>query len=273
VGAKPRGGLGRGLDALLPRPEGGIRQVAVAELSVSIVQPRKRFDEQAIAELAASIAEKGVLQPLLVRPVASGYEIVAGERRYRAAQQAGLTNVPAVVRDLSDRQALEIAIIENLQREDLDDLEEAQAFAQLLEFGLTQEEVAKAVSKSRSAVANTLRLLTLPAEAQAALASRAISAGHARAILAFEAADRLWALDQIVARGLTVREAEQLKRPAAANPRRAEQESQYQALAEALTRQLGSRVVVRGGRRGAIELRFHSREELEHLLEALGYRG
>ena len=273
MAVKPRSGLGRGLDALLPRPEGGVRQVALVDLKVSTLQPRKRFDESAIAELAASIGEKGVLQPLLLRPLAAGFEIVAGERRYRAAQQAGLVSVPAVVRELSDRQALEIAIIENLQREDLDDLEEAQAFAQLIEFGLSQEEVAKAVSKSRSAVANTLRLLTLPLDAQAALGSKAITAGHARAILAFDAADRGWALEQIVARGLTVRQAEQLKRPAAVSARRSERDSQYQTLSESLTRHLGSRVVIRGGRRGAIELRFHNREELEHLLEALGYRG
>ena len=272
MSAKPRTGLGRGLDALLPRTEGGVRQLPVAELHLSTLQPRKRFDEQAIAELAASIGEKGVLQPLLVRPVAAGHEIVAGERRYRAAQIAGLASVPVVVRELSDRQALEIAIIENLQREDLDDLEEAQAFAQLVEFGLTQEQVAKAVSKSRSAVANTLRLLSLSEEAQRALAAREISAGHARAILAFEPADRAWALAEILRRGLTVRQAEQMRRPAEPSPERVGLESRYESLSVSLTRQLGSRVLVRGGRRGAIELRFHNQEELEQLLEALGYR-
>jgi ParB family chromosome partitioning protein len=273
VSAKPRTGLGRGLDALLPRTEGGVRQLPLGELRLSTLQPRKRFDEQAIAELAASIGDKGVLQPLLVRPMASGHEIVAGERRYRAAQLAGLASVPVVVRELNDRQALEIAIIENLQREDLDDLEEAQAFAQLIEFGLTQEEVAKAVSKSRSAVANTLRLLSLPEDAQRALAAKEISAGHARAILAFEPADRSWALEQILKRGLTVRQAEQLKRPPEPSPKRVALEARYESIAEGLTRQLGSRVLLRGGRRGAIELRFHNQEELEHLLEALGYRG
>jgi len=273
VSAKPSRGLGRGLDALLPRPEGGGRQVALVDLRVSSVQPRKRFDEAAIAEMAASIAEKGVLQPLLVRPVEGAYEIVAGERRYRAAQRAGLTAVPVVVRDLTDRQALEIAIIENLQREDLDDLEEAEAFRQLLGFGLTQEEVAKAVGKSRSAVANTLRLLTLPERAAAALLERRITAGHARAVLAQEPEDRDWALDQIVDRHLSVRDAEALRRPKPRAPRTSERDDRYAALADELTRQVGARVRVRGGRRGAIELHFHDEDELHRLLELLGYRG
>lgn len=275
MSAKPSRGLGRGLDALLPRPEGGGRQLALADLTVSTLQPRKRFDEEAIAEMAASIAEKGVLQPLLVRPVAGGYEIVAGERRYRAAQRAGLTAVPVVVRELDDRQALEIAIIENLQREDLDDLEEAEAFQQLLGFGLTQEEVAKAVGKSRPAVANTLRLLTLPPAARDALTQRKITAGHARAILAQAPDDRDWALDQVLARRLSVREAEALRRPKTPKKPRREgaQDERYGALADELTRQLGSRVRIRGGRRGAIELWFHDQDELERLLEVLGYRG
>ena len=274
MSAKPSRGLGRGLDALLPRPEGAGRQLPLADLRVSSMQPRKRFDEEAIAEMAASIAEKGVLQPLLVRPVGGAYEIVAGERRFRAAQRAGLTTVPVLVRDLDDRQALEIAIIENLQREDLDDLEEAEAFQQLLGFGLTQEEVAKAVGKSRPAVANTLRLLTLPPAARDALAAKRITAGHARAVLAQLPDDRDWALDQIVTRRLSVRDAEALRRPKEAKPRRvSERDERYEALAGELTRQLGSRVRIRGGRRGAIELMFHDQEELERLLELLGYRG
>ena len=273
MSAKPSRGLGRGLDALLPRPEGGGRQMPIADLRVSSVQPRKRFDESAIAEMAASIAEKGVLQPLLVRPVAGAYEIVAGERRFRAAQIAGLTSVPVVVRDLSDRQALEIAIIENLQREDLDDLEEAEAFRQLLGFGLTQEEVAKSVGKSRSAVANTLRLLTLPERAAAALLDKRITAGHARAILAQEPDDRDWALEQILERHLSVRDAESLRRPKERTPRATDADARYGALSEELTRQVGARVRVRGGRRGAIELHFHDEDELHRLLELLGYRG
>ena len=274
MSAKPRG-LGRGLDALLPRPEsGGVRHVALVDLSVSALQPRKRFDEEAIADLAASIAEKGVLQPLLVRRVEGGFEIVAGERRFRAAERAGLTSVPVLVRELTDRQTLEIAIIENLQREDLDDLEEADAFRQLLGFGLTQEEVAKAVGKSRSAVANTLRLLTLPVGAREALAERAITAGHARAILAQPAEDRDWALQQIVAKGLSVRDAEGLKRPTGRPGRRsADRDHRYGDLAADLTRFAGTRVKVLGGTRGRIELHFHDEDELHRLLELLGYEG
>lgn len=274
MSAKARG-LGRGLDALLPKADaGGVRQVPLTELRVSALQPRKRFDEEAIAELAASIAEKGVLQPLLVRRTDAGLEIVAGERRFRAAERAGLASVPVLVRELSDRQTLEIAIVENLQREDLDDLEEAEAFRQLLGFGLTQEEVAKAVGKSRSAVANTLRLLTLPLAAREALAARSITAGHARAILAQPPEDRDWALQQVVAKGLSVREAEALKRPTGKAARRsAERDPRYADLGNDLTRFVGSRVKVLGGSRGRIELHFHDEDELHRLLELLGYEG
>ncbi len=269
MSAKPRG-LGRGLDALLPKSD-GVRQVALADLRVSAMQPRKRFDEEAISELAASIAEKGVLQPLLVRRLEEGYEIVAGERRYRAAERAGLSTVPVLIRDLTDRQTLEIAIIENLQREDLDDLEEAEAFRQLLGFGMTQEEVAKAVGKSRSSVANTLRLLTLPAAAGQALAQHEITAGHARAILAQLPEDRDWALQQILGKGLSVRDAEGLRRPSGRTLRSAERDHRYDALAADLTRHAGTRVKILGGQRGRIELHFHDEDELHRLLELLGY--
>ena len=270
MSAKPRG-LGRGLDALLPRVDGGVKQAAIATLRVSSLQPRRSFDEVALAELAASIAEKGVLQPLLVRPVDTGYEIVAGERRFRAAQIAGLDRVPVVVRELSDQQTLEIAIIENLQREDLNAIEEARAFQQLMGFGLTQEQVAQAVGKSRSAVANTVRLLTLPAGAIDALEAGIISAGHARAVLAQAPEDRDWALRQVVERHLSVRQAEALRRPSGRG-RPADRDERHVALAEDLTRYVGSRVRVRGGTRGAIELHFHDTDELQRLLELLGYQ-
>ncbi|HEX7022930.1 MAG TPA: ParB/RepB/Spo0J family partition protein [Trueperaceae bacterium] len=269
-----RSGLGRGLDALLPKTEKGVQQVPVASLVVSEQQPRKRLDPEAVAELAASIAEKGVLQPLLVRPRGEGYEIVAGERRYRAASQAGLSTVPAMVRELSDRETLEIAIVENLQREDLTPVEEARAFGRLLEFGLSQEEVARAVGRSRSAVANTLRLLNLPSEALAALDEGHITAGHARAVLAQPEEDRLWALREIMARDLTVRAAEALRRPhGAPAARRASSDGRYRELEDVLTRRVGARVKIAGGNKGRIELHFHSRDELERLLELLGYQG
>jgi len=273
VSAKPRG-LGRGLDALLPRSDGGSRQMALAELRVSPLQPRRVFDEATLSELAASIAEKGVLQPLLVRPCEDGYEIVAGERRFRAAQQAGLDRVPVVVRELSDQETLEIAIVENLQREDLNPVEEARAFRQLMGYGLTQEAVAQAVGKSRSAVANTLRLLTLPAAAQEALEAGVISAGHARAILSQRPEDRDWALQQVVDRQLSVRQSESLRRPAggAGRGRAADRDERYAALADDLTRFVGARVRVRGGTKGTIEMHFHDTDELQRLLELLGYQ-
>lgn len=272
MSAKPRG-LGRGLDALLPKVERGVQQVPVAQLRASPFQPRLKMDEAALAELAASVAEKGVLQPILVRPVDGGYEIVAGERRFRAAKQAGLITVPAVVRELSDRETLEIAIVENLQREDLNPMEEARAFKQLLDFDLSQEKVAQAVGKSRSAVANTLRLLALPEAAQAALENGGISAGHARAILALPQGDRDWALEEIVRRGLTVRQAEQLKRPEATKKAGAQEPARrYHQLEEDLSRFAGTRVSISGGKKGRIELHFHDQDELQRLLDLLGYQ-
>jgi ParB family transcriptional regulator, chromosome partitioning protein len=273
VSAKPRG-LGRGLDALLPRSDGGSKLVPIAQLRVSPLQPRRYFDEEGLAELSASIAEKGVVQPLIVRQVEDGYEIVAGERRLRAAQQAGLTSVPVIVRQLTDQQTLEVAIIENLQREDLNAVEEARAFKRLLDFGLTQEAVAQAVGKSRSAVANTLRLLTLPAAAIEVLEAGAITAGHARAILAQGPEDRDWALRQILERELSVRQAEALRRPSErGRGRPAARDERYAHLSEELTRHVGTRVRITGGTRGTVQLHFHDTDELQRLLELLGYEG
>lgn len=272
MSAKPRG-LGRGLDALLPKAEkGGVQQVQIAQLRPSPLQPRQKADEAGIAELAESIASKGVIQPIIVRPVDGGYEIVAGERRYRAAQRAGLTSLPAVVRELSDQETLEIAIIENLQREDLNAMEEARAFKVLLDFGMTQEKVAEAVGKSRSAIANTLRLLTLPEAAQSAIEAGLIAAGHARAILAQPEPDREWAFREIVRRGLTVRQAEGLRR---LSPRAEKRQAggRYVKLEEDLSRFAGTRVRIAGsGKKGRIELHFHDEDELQRLLDLLGYQ-
>ena len=161
-------GLGRGLDALIPKTtSSGTNKLPISQIKPNKTQPRTRFDDAALEELTDSIREKGVLQPLLVRPKDSGYEIVAGERRWRAAQRAGLEDVPVVIRELSDRETLEIAIIENLQREDLGPLEEARAFQKLIEFGMTQDEAAQSVGKARSTVTNALRLLSLPERAGA----------------------------------------------------------------------------------------------------------
>lgn len=273
--------LGRGLDALLPKveKERGVEQLPLEQLSVSVYQPRKYLDPEGIAELARSVAQKGVLQPLLVRPSGGGYEIVAGERRFRAAQQVGLATVPVVVKTLSDRETLEIALIENVQREDLSAVEEARAFQQLLEFGLSQEAVADAVGKSRSAVANTLRLLRLDDTALQALDEGKISAGHARAILAQPQEDQGWALETILDKQLSVRQAEGLKRPSG-QPTKSELhaelrgvgDSKYSDLELNLARAVGTKVRVSGAKKGKIELHFASPDELERLLELLNYQ-
>ena len=275
--------LGRGLDALLSRPQAPesvgveaagltVQQVRIDRIVQAGYQPRQVFEPEALAELAGSIREKGVLQPLLVRPRGENFEIVAGERRWRASQLAGLTEVPVLIRDLGDREALEIAIIENLQREDLGPLEEARAYQALLDQGLNQEGIAQAVGKGRSTISNALRLLTLPEVAQRALEGGEISAGHARAILAQPEGDRAWALDQIRTRRLNVREAEALKRggnapgPIAVNPPRTDRQVEL-----ALSRRTGTKVRITGEDKGKVELNYASREELDRLLELLGY--
>ncbi len=267
-----RRGLGRGLDSLLPKVENSSNSIKIKDLKVSKFQPRKDFDPEAIAELAKSIADKGVLQPLLVRKLANSYEIVAGERRFRAAKQVGLTEIPVIIRELSDQETLEIAIIENLQRENLNAVEEAEAFKQLLDFGLSQEEVAKSVGKSRSAVANTLRLLKLPSRAKKALVQKMISPGHARAILSKPEEDREWALKQILDKDLTVRQAENLTKSVAPKQRaKSASDNRYAELIEDLTKHLGTKVKISGGSKGKLELFFYSTEELERLLETMGY--
>ena len=274
-GSKPRAGLGRGLDALLSRPAAQLNRPASQTLAIDRIvqagyQPRALFAPEALAELAQSIRDKGVLQPLLVRPRGDSFEIVAGERRWRAAGLAGLTELPVIIRDLSDREALEIAIVENLQREDLGPLEEARAYQALADQGLNQEAVAQAVGKGRSTVANALRLLQLPPAALKALENGEISAGHARAVLALSEDDRGWALDQIIARKLSVREAEALKReartsaPIKVNPPRPHRQIELN-----LSRSVGTKVRIQGEEKGRIELNFGSREELDRLVALL----
>ncbi|MDY7100446.1 MAG: ParB/RepB/Spo0J family partition protein [Actinomycetota bacterium] len=218
-----RSGLGRGLGALIPSDLGEdgdesasqLREIAVGEIQPNQYQPRDRFDEDALRSLSESIRALGVLQPILVRPGRDGgYELIAGERRWRAARRAGLTVVPAVVRSIEDDSSLEQALVENLHREDLNAIEEAAAYQQLInDFGLTQEQVALRVGRSRSAIANTLRLLQLPAAIQKHLVEGALSAGHARALLG--SPDRSFQEElarQIVAEDLTVRQAEEAVR-------------------------------------------------------------
>ncbi|MEG3172410.1 ParB/RepB/Spo0J family partition protein [Sphingomonas sp. ZB1N12] len=222
-----RPGLGRGLNALLgemaretpvsadgaARQSSGVRMLPVSSLSPHPDQPRRHFDEAMLDELAASIASRGLIQPIVVRPHGHDYQIVAGERRWRAAQRARLHEVPVVVRDFDDAETLEIALIENIQREDLNAIEEAQAYQRLAgEYGHTQEVLAKIVHKSRSHVANLLRLLELPAQVQSQVVDGSLSMGHARALLGSPDVESL--ADQVVSRGLSVRETERLARDA-----------------------------------------------------------
>jgi ParB family chromosome partitioning protein len=235
---RPRPGLGRGLGALLgdiareapirpgdqPTP-GGVRMLPVGSLQPHPDQPRRHFEEAALDELAASIAARGLIQPIVVRPHGKDYQIVAGERRWRAAQRARLHEVPVVVRDFDDAQTLEVALIENIQRQDLNAIEEAQAYQRLAgEFGHTQEALAKIVHKSRSHVANLLRLLELPDTVQGQVVSGALSMGHARALLGADDVESL--ADQVIARGLSVRETEKLTREAKGGSRKGSEGSE-----------------------------------------------
>ncbi|WP_027891475.1 ParB/RepB/Spo0J family partition protein [Calidithermus chliarophilus] len=269
--SKKLSGLGRGLEALIPKSQGSLNRLPLALIRPNPDQPRKHFDPTALAELAASIKQKGLLQPLLVRPKGDVYELVAGERRFRAAQEAGLSEVPVIIRDLGEREVLEIALIENLQREDLNPVEEAQGYQRLVEMGASQEEIALAVGKARATVSNALRLLQLPPAALEALRQGQITAGHARALLMLPEDQREWGLNQILGHQLSVRDAERLKEktpPAARSHERAEA---YLDIARALSRQLGFKVRFSGEKKGKLEISYHSEEELTALLQRLGY--
>ena len=283
-GGMRRQPLGRGLAALFgegaarPGEGGAVREVAIELVRPGAFQPRRRFDEAELEALAQSVREKGVLQPLLVRPVEeedAAFELIAGERRWRAAQRAGLHRVPVLVRALGDAEAMEIALIENLQREDLSALEEAEAYRRLMqEFGRTQAALADAVGKSRSHVANTLRLLGLPEAVQRRLEEGALSAGHARALLA--AADPAALATEIVRRGLNVRMTERLvqhrtgrRQPSARQVRDAD----TAALERDLSSVLGLRVTIAAkSRGGALTLHYRDLDQLDRLLALLRAR-
>lgn len=272
-----RQALGRGLEALLPvgREEPGILEIPLAKIRPSTFQPRKRFDDAKLDELAASIRTRGVLSPVIVRQTPDGYELVAGERRVRAAERAGLDRVPAVVREMSNAEMLEVALIENLQREDLNPVEEAEVYRRLVEeFNLTQEEIASRVGKDRASVANTLRLLKLPPRIREDLIEGRLSAGHGRALLALEGRDLLLkAREAILRRSLSVRATELLVKRLKAAPADRARRRQGGALAaaeEQLRRALATKVrIVRQGRRGRIEVEFYSEEDLERLIEKI----
>ena len=286
----PKKGLGRGLSALMgeaaappPAPDAGRgqRTLPTAQMRPGKFQPRHRFDDNAIAGLADSLRAQGMLQPILVRKLAGAsdsYEIIAGERRWRAAQVAGLHEVPVIVKTLTDAQALEIALVENLQREDLTPLEEADAYRRLMdEFAHTQEGLAKHLGKSRSHVTNTMRLLTLPEPVKELLASGALSAGHARALLVSVNAEAL--ARRVVAEGLSVRQTEALVRAESA-PKKAKDakgegkkkgDADTRALERDLAKTLGLEVKLTvKGKGGELTLRYTDLDQLDALLAKLG---
>jgi len=274
-----RRGLGKGLGALIPGAEavGQERpaEVALAHLRANPFQPRQAMDAQELSGLVESIRRHGVLQPIVVRPSVGGYEVVAGERRWRAAEAAGLSSIPAIVRSLTDQEALELALVENLQREDLNPIERARAYRRLMqEFGLTQEQIAERVGKSQPSVANALRLLHLPPQIQSSLEAGRITEGHARALLAVTTEAvllRLW--ERIERRGLSVRETEALVRRSISREIQARshtKDPQLRILEQDLSRRYGTKVVVDGSRRkGRLAFEFYSEEDLQRLLDLL----
>ncbi|KQN92464.1 chromosome partitioning protein ParB [Sphingomonas sp. Leaf231] len=293
---RAKGGLGRGLNALLGdvaqderetgergAARGAVRMIPVSAIAPHPDQPRRHFDEAALDELAASIAQRGVIQPIIVRPHGQDFQIVAGERRWRAAQRARLHEVPVVVRDYTDSETLQIALLENIQRQDLNAIEEARAYQRLLdEFGHTQEELARAVHKSRSHVANLLRLLDLPPEIQAQVVEGKLAMGHARALIG--AADPIALADQVLSQGLSVRQTEKLasndkhgsaptrtssSRPAPLSPQGGS--ADIEALERQLADLLGLRVHItfNDDGRGAITLDYSSLEQLDMVCQRL----
>ena len=303
MAAKVKGGLGRGLGALfadtqdvpiepVERPaskSGGkrakasagsaddgetVRYVDISDIKPNANQPRKNFDQGKIAELADSILEHGVIQPLVVRPAEVGYEIVAGERRWRAARKAGLKTVPCLVRELTDRENMLIAIIENMQREDLDPIEEAMGLQQMSSvYGMTQEEISKSVSKSRPYISNSLRLLKLPDELKAYVSSGELSPGHARALLSLTGKKQEELAGRIIKEGLTVRAAEKLAAQGGAarrKPVKRVKSHEVLSVEEELKNILGTKVtIVAKGRGGAIEVEYYSDDELNRLIDLL----
>jgi ParB family chromosome partitioning protein len=275
-GSEPRGSSSATEIAPVAEDVTGIKSLRVEEIRANPWQPRSEIAEDAVSELAESIRQRGLLQPLVVRRTDDGYELVAGERRFVACKMAGLGSVPALVKDVSNREMLEIALIENIQREDLNPIDEARAYKRLREeFGLTQEEIAGRVGKDRATVANQTRLLQLPPEIQAHVSRGTLSAGHGRALLAAPDPTRQLELGQmVVSKGLSVRETERL----AQKKHRARRQKTKQALSvelaaleECLREHLTTRVSIKPfGKRGMIEIQYYSNEDLERILELMG---
>lgn len=283
--AAKKGGLGKGLDAIFmenaTEDSNHIITLKISEIEPNRTQPRKDFSEEAMAELADSISRHGVLQPLLVRPLAGGgYQIVAGERRWRACRMAGVSEVPVVIRDLSDSEVMQLALIENLQREDLSPVEEAMGYQTLIEqYQFTQDEVSKTVGKSRPAITNALRLLSLPEDLLQLVSEGKLSAGHARTLLAFPDEESMrqaakWTVEQ----GLSVRQLEKLAKKAGEPPsvaqadKRTRKNTFYHEVELALHDHLGRKVKVnqKAKNKGVLEIEFYSEEDLAELARVLG---
>ena len=279
-------GLGRGLSALMGEvareqpvsgaaTTGGVQSISVASIRPYPGQPRRHFDDAALDELAASIGARGLIQPIVVRPHAGGYQIVAGERRWRAAQRARLHEVPVIIREFSESETLEVALIENVQREDLNAIEEAEAYQRLIgEFGHTQEALGRLVHKSRSHVANLLRLLDLPATVRDAVADKRLSMGHARALIT--AADPETLAAEVIRRGLSVRETEKLARGAKPGPARPGPieikgaDADIAALERQLSDLIGLKVqIVHGAGGGSVTLAYSSLDQLDMICQRL----
>jgi ParB family chromosome partitioning protein len=278
-----RKALGRGLSALLGTPDletDRLQEINVDRILPNSHQPRKQFDESTLEDLANSIREHGIVQPVIVRPLEDGFfQLIAGERRWRASQRAGLSRVPAVVRNADEHASIELALIENLQREDLNPMEEAEAYERLIvDFGMTQEEVARRVGKNRATVANVLRLLRLPAEVQLWLRENRLTTGHAKALLSLsDLSAILDSAKRIIQGGYSVRQAEMLvsryvKRPAEDDSRQEQAvvDPNFTAAVHALEQALGTKVTVNeNGGRGKFELHFYSFEEMNRLYDGL----
>ncbi|MBM4350989.1 MAG: ParB/RepB/Spo0J family partition protein [Deltaproteobacteria bacterium] len=282
--ATKRMALGKGLGALIPEVEGGEERrlfyCGIEEIRPHRSQPRKYFDESKLLELAETIKEKGILDPLMVRRINGGYELIAGERRWRAAQKAGLREVPVIVREADDREVLEISLIENLQREDLNPVEEAEGFRDLIEkFDISHEEASRRVGKDRTTITNALRLLKLSAEIKNHLIQDRITAGHARAILSLESREKQKELcGLIIRKGLSVREAEawakrwseRPKKKGAIEKKKDDLENQLGSLQDSLRQRLGTKVRIQArGKKGKIEIEYYSPEDLERIVETI----
>ena len=278
-----RRALGKGLSQLIAEQyEGPTNELPVDDIVPNTRQPRTVFNDEALHELAASIREFGILQPLIVRPLAEGqHELIAGERRLRAAKIAGLSSVPVIVRSAGNQSSLELALIENIQREDINALESARAYRKLIdEFGLTQEQVADRVGKSRTVIANTVRLLRLPKRITEGLEGGLISEGHARTLLGFDSeAQQLAVYDQILEKKLTVRDVENIAKPKTpAQPSKKPEKSvhtdpNYRALEESISTYVGSPVkILRSEVGGKMVVEFYSEDDLDRILELIGFQ-